>query len=94
MDWNDNDTGYFYLTPLIKCRNRLEGVSGPGDSGAPAYITVKGKLFVAGVSSRSRDSNGDGIEPGYGDEDLYTRVSLYEKWIKETISLKNKPTNK
>ena len=33
----------------------LEGVSGPGDSGAPAYITVGGKLFVAGVSSRSRD---------------------------------------
>jgi len=66
----------------------LEGVSGPGDSGAPAYITVGGKLFVAGVSSRSRDSNGDGIEPAYGDEDLYARVSLYKKWIKKTMKLK------
>jgi hypothetical protein len=67
----------------------LEGVSGPGDSGAPAYITVSGKLFVAGISSRSRDTNGDGIEPAYGDEDLYSRVSLYEKWIKETLGKKN-----
>jgi hypothetical protein len=67
----------------------LEGVSGPGDSGAPAYITKGGKLFVAGISSRSRDSNGDGIEPGYGDEDLYARVSSYEKWITETMRLRN-----
>ena len=62
----------------------LEGVSGPGDSGAPPYITVGGKLLVVGISSRSRDANQDGIEPGYGDEDLYTRVSLYQKWIEET----------
>ncbi|MDQ3714044.1 MAG: trypsin-like serine protease [Acidobacteriota bacterium] len=66
----------------------LEGVSGPGDSGAPAYVTSGGKLFVAGISSRSRDTNGDGIEPGYGDEDFYTRVSLYKKWIKQTVRLK------
>lgn len=72
----------------------LEGVSGPGDSGGPAYITVKGKLYVAGISSRSRDTNGDGIEPGYEDEDFYTRVSLYKKWIKETMHLKNKQTTK
>jgi hypothetical protein len=62
----------------------LEGMSGPGDSGAPAYITSGGKLFVAGVGSRSRDANRDGIEPGYGDEDLYTRVSSYHKWIAAT----------
>ena len=65
----------------------LEGVSGPGDSGAPAYITIGGRLFVAGIGSRSRDTNRDGIEPAYGDEDLYSRVSLYEKWIKETLRL-------
>jgi hypothetical protein len=65
----------------------LEGVSGPGDSGAPAYITIGGRLFVAGIGSRSRDTNRDGIEPAYGDEDLYSRVSLYEKWIKETLQL-------
>ena len=66
----------------------LEGVSGPGDSGAPAYITVDGKLFVAGIGSRSRDVNKDGIEPGYGDEDLYTRVSSVQKWIEEMIQRK------
>jgi secreted trypsin-like serine protease len=59
----------------------LEGVSGGGDSGAPAYLKVGGQLFVAGISSRSRDTNGNGVEPDYGDEDLYTRVSSYGKWI-------------
>jgi secreted trypsin-like serine protease len=68
----------------------LEGSPGPGDSGTPAYVTINGKLFVAGVSSRSRDTNKDGIEPGYGDEDLYTRVSSYQKWIEETIKRKAK----
>ena len=67
----------------------LEGVSGPGDSGAPAYITKGGKLYVAGIGSRSRDANKDGIEPNYGDEDLYARVSSYEKWITETMRLRN-----
>lgn len=66
----------------------LEGTAGPGDSGTPAYITAGGKLFVAGISSRSRDANRDGIEPGYGDEDLYTRVSSYRKWIEETTRRK------
>lgn len=82
---NENWLSFTFDSPDSKAVTDLEGVSGPGDSGAPAYITVKGKLFVVGISSRSRDTNGDGIEPAYGDEDLYTRVSLYKKWIKKTI---------
>jgi hypothetical protein len=85
---NENWLYFTFDTPESKMVTDLEGVSGPGDSGAPAYITKNGKLFVVGISSRSRDSNGDGIEPAYGDEDLYSRVSLYKKWIKETMRLK------
>ncbi|MEJ7861053.1 MAG: S1 family peptidase [Pyrinomonadaceae bacterium] len=87
---NDYWLYFTFDAPESKSVTDLEGVSGPGDSGAPAYIIVNGKLFVAGISSRSRDANKDGIEPGYGDEDLYTRVSSYQKWIEETIQRKAK----
>lgn len=81
---NDYWLYFTFDAPDSNAVTDLEGTAGPGDSGTPAYITIKGKLFVAGISSRSRDANKDGIEPGYGDEDLYTRVSSYQKWIEET----------
>ncbi len=67
----------------------LEGSPGSGDSGTPAYIIVGGKLYVAGISSRSLDLNKNGVEPDYGDTDLYARVSSYQKWIEETIQRKS-----
>jgi secreted trypsin-like serine protease len=67
----------------------LEGSPGSGDSGTPAYIIVGGKLFVAGISSRSLDMNKNGVEPDYSDTDLYARVSSYQKWIEETIQRKS-----
>lgn len=82
---NDYWLYFTFDAPDSNAVTDLEGVSGPGDSGAPAYITKGGKLYVAGIGSRSRDANKDGIEPDYGDEDLYARVSSYQKWIEETI---------
>jgi hypothetical protein len=67
----------------------LEGSPGSGDSGTPAYIIVGGKLYVAGIGSRSLDTNKNGAEPDYGDTDLYARVSSYQKWIEETIKRKS-----
>jgi hypothetical protein len=87
---NDYWLYFTFDAPDSNAVTDLEGSPGPGDSGTPAYVTINGKLFVAGVSSRSRDTNKDGIEPGYGDEDLYTRVSSYQKWIEETIKRKAK----
>ncbi len=84
---NDYWLYFNFDTPDSNAVTDLEGVSGPGDSGAPAYLTVKGKLYVAGISSRSRDANGDGIEPGYEDEDLYARVSIYKDWITNRINI-------
>lgn len=66
----------------------LEGSPGAGDSGTPAYVTVGGKLYVAGIGSRSLDTNKNGVEPDYGDTDLYVRVSSYQKWIAGIITAK------
>ena len=87
---NEHWLYFIFDAPDSNAVTDLEGVSGPDDSGAPAYITVGGKLLVAGVSSRGRDANRDGIESGYGDEDLYARVSSYKKWIEDTMRLKSK----
>jgi CubicO group peptidase (beta-lactamase class C family) len=86
---NDYWLYFNFDTPDSNAATDLEGVSGPGDSGAPAYLTINGKLYVAGISSRSRDANGDGVEPGYEDEDLYARVSIYKDWITKTINIES-----
>ena len=57
----------------------LEGISGPGDSGGPAFIATKKGLKVAGVSSHQRNNNnGEGL---YGVVEYYTRTSAHSKWI-------------
>jgi hypothetical protein len=59
----------------------LEGISGPGDSGGPAFIEQDGKLLLAGVSS-GQDSRATGGKEGlYGVDEYYVRVSKYLDWI-------------
>lgn len=59
----------------------LEGISGPGDSGGPAYLVKPdGTIFVAGVSS-GQDSRKTGKEGVYGVTEYYARVSSYAGWI-------------
>jgi hypothetical protein len=70
----------------------LEGSPGAGDSGTPAYLSVGGKIYLAGIGSRSLNTNKNGIEPDYGDTDLYVRISSYQKWITDTIT--SKPLSK
>lgn len=62
-----------------------EGVSGPGDSGGPAYLQLgEGAHCLAGVSS------GQMSEPGrrgrYGAVEIYARVSTAADWIRVTMS--------
>ena len=67
---------------------RLEGISGPGDSGGPALVERKGKLWTLGVSSVGMEPEGQ--KPGtYGARERYTRVSTYVGWIHKTMR-KNK----
>lgn len=61
----------------------LEGISGPGDSGGPALISVKGGWAVAGISS-GQDSGTLG-EGRYGVLEYYTRVSHYVDWIESVV---------
>lgn len=62
----------------------LEGVSGNGDSGGPAYIKNGNKYELLGVSSRADSWFYDIGE--YGVTELYTRVSSYNGWIQQVIS--------
>lgn len=73
----------------------LEGISGPGDSGGPAFIMVSGRPCVVGISSsqriettRAATSNTDprAGEGRYGVTEVYTRVSHYAPWIREILA--------
>jgi len=63
----------------------LEGISGPGDSGGPAFLTRNGVTTIAGVSSW-QNRNGRAHEGLYGVEDYYARVSSFAGWITTTIA--------
>lgn len=69
----------------------LEGVSGPGDSGGPAFIERAGRPFVIGVSS-AQDSRPAGRQQGrYGVLEYYARVSSFAPWIRATMSGASSP---
>ncbi len=58
----------------------LEGVSGPGDSGGPAYLAGATRETLVGVSSAQSTRGAAG--PGrYGAVEYYVRVSRYIGWI-------------
>lgn len=61
----------------------LEGISGPGDSGGPAFVMRDGKRYVAGVSSQN-DGGGGGV-CHYGSNEYYARVSTAIDWLRETM---------
>lgn len=63
----------------------LEGVSGNGDSGGPAYRPrAEGGYWLLGVSSRT-DSWFHGVGE-YGVTERYTRVSAYQDWMRRVMS--------
>jgi secreted trypsin-like serine protease len=61
----------------------LEGVSGGGDSGGPAYIKNGSGFKVLGISSRPEGSFGNIGE--YGITEVYSRVSYFSSWIDQLI---------
>ncbi len=61
----------------------LEGISGSGDSGGPAFIALNSQLYVAGISS-GQDSRG--FKHGtYGVTEYYARVSTHVPWIESVL---------
>lgn len=62
----------------------LEGVSGNGDSGGPAYLKKDDGYYLLGVSSRVDSWFKDVGE--YGVKELYTRVSSHASWIDQVTA--------
>ncbi|MDP2717080.1 trypsin-like serine protease [Rheinheimera sp.] len=65
----------------------LEGVSGNGDSGGPAYLKQDDGYYLLGVSSRVDSWFKDVGE--YGVKELYTRVSSHANWIDQVMAADN-----
>ncbi len=63
----------------------LEGISGPGDSGGPAFLERGGRTYVVGISSSQSTSQTGGREGLYGVVEYYVRVSSYLTWIYSVI---------
>jgi len=62
----------------------LEGISGSGDSGGPAFITIDSQLYVAGVSSYQLRNGNE--KSTYGVSEYYARVSSNIEWIESVIN--------
>lgn len=64
----------------------LESISGPGDSGGPAFINLDGRNYLAGISSNQINQQLGVQEGHYGVMEYYTRVSSYIYWIEKVLS--------
>ena len=60
----------------------LEGVSGGGDSGGPAYQKNDGVFTLYGISSRFEG----GALGTYGIKEVYSRISYFRPWIDKVIT--------
>jgi|GEM_PF-672574 len=56
--------------------NNTEANTAPGDSGGPAFVTINGVKYIAGVTS-----GGDSPNASIGDHSFDTRVDAYADWI-------------
>lgn len=63
----------------------LEGISGPGDSGGPAYITHANSVCIIGVSSWQNAESTGWQEGKYGVIENYSRISHFRNWIEQTM---------
>ncbi len=83
IDSTNQEWVYFnFDAPESGTATELEGVSGPGDSGGPAFIDLNGRRYILGVSSHQRGNGKQGL---YGVTEYYTRVSIFKEWIEKTI---------
>jgi hypothetical protein len=63
-----------------------EGISGPGDSGGPAFIFLNGRAYLAGISSGQSTQNTNGREGVYGVREYYVRISSHIEWIRSVLA--------
>ncbi len=63
----------------------LEGISGPGDSGGPAYVERENGVCVVAVSSGQDTEATGGAEGKYGVVEFYSRADVQHVWIDSVI---------
>lgn len=72
-----------FLFDTPKTATNLEGISGPGDSGGPAFVEIDKTLYVVGVSAYQKSN---GFKEGhYGVKEYYTRVSSHYPWLRGIV---------
>ena len=73
---------------LIEWRfdNNSESNTAPGDSGGPAFVSINGEQFIAGVTS-----GGDRFDAGIGDNSFDTRVDAYKDFIDSIVGTTDPP---
>jgi len=65
----------------------LEAVTSSGDSGTPAFIRVKGKLYLAGIDSAGDKTGATSLNVcGFGAVDEFTRVSQFSRFVHGVLS--------
>ena len=89
--------GFTFEDPELSESTVLEGISGDGDSGGPAFmceelsldplgrITCLGALKLLGVSSFQEELRPGSTIGVYGVKERYTRVSTHREWIETTM---------
>ena len=80
-DTSDNEI--FFTFNKGKDALPLEGVSGNGDSGGPAFMQSGDNYLLLGISSRADSLFKEMGE--YGVNEVYTRLSYYQHWIDEVM---------
>jgi hypothetical protein len=83
IDGVDHNWIWFtFNDPGDKNCTELEGISGPGDSGGPAFIDDGKNVYIVGISSHQKN---EGLKGTYGVREYYTRISNYTQWIYNVI---------
>ena len=64
----------------------FEGISGPGDSGGPAYVERENGVCVVAVSSGQDTESTGGAEGRYGVVEFYSRADVQHVWIDSVLA--------
>jgi ankyrin repeat protein len=81
VELTDKTIGFTFDSP--QNATDLEGISGPGDSGGPAFVTIDSQLYIVGVSSHQVINSFN--EAHYGVNEYYIRVSTFIQWVTSVI---------
>lgn len=82
----DNPLGTDVFGVAYSYGNNFETLTGPGDSGGPAFATVDGDLYLAGVNTYGYDPQNGGSPDGkFGDVGGGMWLESYLGWIDSTM---------